>query len=98
MMMAVISPSRWDVSPAEQLRRSPRLVFPRFYLERAAPCPESFLMIFSRAKDTIYQKMDVRGLLGGPRGRKARPRGVGRAHPLVAGGWPPSSAFFAQYF
>ena len=29
MMMASISPSRREVSPAEQLRRSPRLVPPR---------------------------------------------------------------------
>ena len=53
MMMAMISPSRREVSPAEQLRRSPRLVLHRFRLETAALHPESFLMIFSRAKDTI---------------------------------------------
>ena len=46
------SPRR-DVSPAEQLRRSPRLVPPRFYLETAVLRPESFLLIFSRAKDFI---------------------------------------------
>ena len=51
--MATISPSRRDVSPAEKLRRSPRLVPPRFCLEMAALRPESFLMIFSREKDTI---------------------------------------------
>ena len=53
MTMVMISPSRRDVSPAEQLRRSPRLVPPRFRLETAVLRPESFLMIFSRAKDTI---------------------------------------------
>ena len=53
MMMVTISPSRRDVSPAEQLRRSPRLVPPRFRLETAALRPESFLMILSRAKGTI---------------------------------------------
>ena len=53
MTMAVISPSRRDVSPAEQLRRSPRLVLPRFLLEMAALCPESLLMIFSTAKYII---------------------------------------------
>ena len=53
MTMVMISPSRRDVSPAEQLRRSPRLVPPRFRLETAALHPESLLMIFSRAKDTI---------------------------------------------
>ena len=53
MTMAMISPSRRDVSPAEQLRRSPRLVLPRFRLETAALRPESFFLIFSRVKDTI---------------------------------------------
>ena len=52
--MVTISPSRRDVSPAEQLRRSPRLVLPRFRLQTAALRPESFLLIFSRAKDTLY--------------------------------------------
>jgi len=53
MMMAMISPYRRDVSPAKQLRRSPRLVLPKFRLETAALCPESFLLIFSRSKHTI---------------------------------------------
>ena len=53
MTMVRISPSPRDVSPAEQLRRSPRLVLPRFRLETVALCPESFLLIFSRVKDTI---------------------------------------------
>ena len=59
--MVMISPSRRDVSPAEQLRRNPRLVLPRFRLEMAALRPESFLMIFSSAKDTLYKKMGIRG-------------------------------------
>ena len=56
MMMAMISPSRGgggDVSPPEQLCRSPRLVLPRFRLETATLHPERFSRIFSRAKDTI---------------------------------------------
>ena len=53
MMMVTISPSRRDVSPAEQLRRSPRLVLPRFRLETAVLHPKSLLMIFSRVKDFI---------------------------------------------
>ena len=53
MTMVMISPSRRDVSPAEQLRRSPKLVLPRFRLETAALHPESFLLIFSRSKHTI---------------------------------------------
>ena len=42
-----------EVSPAEQLRRSPRLVLPRFRLVAAEFRPVSFLMIFSRVKDFI---------------------------------------------
>ena len=53
MTMAMISPSGRDISPAEQLCQSPRLVLPRFRLETAMICPESFLLIFSRVKDTI---------------------------------------------
>ena len=53
MTMALISPSRREVSPAEQLCRSPRLVMPKFRLETAALHPESFLLIFSRVKDFI---------------------------------------------
>ena len=53
MTMAMISPSRREVSPAEQLRHSPRLVPPRFRLVAAESCPKSLLMIFSRTKDFI---------------------------------------------
>ena len=53
MTMVMISPSRRDVSPAEQLRRSPSLVPPRFRLVAMVFCPESLLMIFSRVKDFI---------------------------------------------
>ena len=51
--MVMISPSRSEVSPAEQLRRSPRLVSPRFRLVAAEFHPVSLLMIFSRMKDLI---------------------------------------------
>ena len=53
MTMAMISPSRRDVSPAEQLCWSPRLVPPRFRLVAVVFLPESLLMIFSRVKDFI---------------------------------------------
>ena len=53
MTMVMISPSRREVSPAEQLCRSPRLVPPRFRLVVAEFLPVSFLMIFSRVKDFI---------------------------------------------
>ena len=51
MTMAMISPCWREVSLAEQLRRSPRLVPPRFCLVAAVFRSESFLLIFSRAKD-----------------------------------------------
>ena len=53
MTMAMISPSRREVSPTEQLRRSPRLVPPRFRLVAAESRPKSLLMIFLRTKDFI---------------------------------------------
>ena len=53
MTMAMISPSRREVSPGEQLRWSPRLVPPRFRLVAVVFLPESLLMIFSRVKDFI---------------------------------------------
>ena len=53
MTMVMISPSRREVSPAEQLRQNPRLVPPRFLLVAAESRPESLLMIFSSTKDSI---------------------------------------------
>ena len=53
MTMAMISPSRREVSLAEQLRQSPRLVPPRFHLVVAEFLPKSLLIIFSRVKDFI---------------------------------------------
>ena len=53
MTMAMISPSRREVSPAEQLRQSPRLVPPRLHLVVVESCPERWLMIFSSSKDSI---------------------------------------------
>ena len=48
--LVMISPSRREVSPAEQLCQSPRLVPPRFRLVAAAFRPESLLMIFFQGK------------------------------------------------
>ena len=53
MTMVMISPSRREVSPVEQLRRSPRLVPPRFRLVAAEFHLVSLLMIFSRVRDFI---------------------------------------------
>ena len=53
MTMVVISPFQREISPAEQLRWSPRLVLPRFRLVVAESHPESLLFIFSSTKDSI---------------------------------------------
>ena len=53
MTMVMISPSRREVSLAEQLRWSPRLVPPRFRLVAAESRPESWLISFLRTKDFI---------------------------------------------
>ena len=53
MTMVMISPSRREVSPAEQLRQSPRLVPPRFRLVAVESSPESLLMIFCSMKYSI---------------------------------------------
>ena len=53
MMLVMISPSRREVSPAEQLRQSPRLIPPRFRLVAAKFRPVSLLMIFSRVNAFI---------------------------------------------
>src|SRR4051812_6842751 len=85
MTMAMISPSRREVSTAEQLCRSSRLVSPRCRLVAAEFLPQSLLMIFYRTKDFIYQKMGTGGLPGGHEAWGV-PRGVGRAsHPRGQG-------------
>ena len=51
--LVMISPSRREVSPAEQLRQSPRLILPRFRLVAEEFRPVSLPMIFSRRKPFI---------------------------------------------
>ena len=53
MMLVMISPSRREVSPAEQLRRCPRLIPLRFRLVAAEFRLVSLPMIFSRVKVMI---------------------------------------------
>ena len=62
--MTMISPSRREVPPADSLRRRAKVLLPKFRLKTAALRPESPLLIFSRSKPLIYQKM---GTGGGPR-------------------------------
>ena len=78
MTMAMISPSRREVSPAEQLRQSPRLVPPKFRLVAAELLPESLLMIFFSDKRLHIVALACQGAHEGG----GAPRGVGRAsHP-----------------
>ena len=53
MTLVMISPSRREVSPAEQLRRSPGLIPPRFRLVAGEFRPVSLPTIFSRVKVMI---------------------------------------------
>ena len=53
MTLVKISPSQREVSPAEQLCRSSRLVPPRFRLVAAEFRPVSLPLIFSRVKAFI---------------------------------------------
>ena len=95
--MAMISPSRREVSSAEQLRRSPRLVPPRFRLVAAVFLPESLLMIFFQGKRLHIAEDGHRRPNRGPTRQGARPGG--RARPtLVARVWAPSGGFFRLYF
>ena len=51
--LVMISPSRREVPPAEQLRQSPRLILPRFRLVAAEFHSVSLPTIFSRVKPFI---------------------------------------------
>ena len=53
MVMMMVTISRRDVSPEKEVRRSPRLVPPRFRLVAAEFRPVSLPMIFSRVKALI---------------------------------------------
>jgi hypothetical protein len=70
--MAMISPSRREVPPAESLRRRAKVLLPKFRLETAAHHPESILSNYFRSKSLIYQKMGARSGPGPPRGTRAR--------------------------
>ena len=82
MTMAMISPSQREVSPAEQLHRSPRLVPPRFCLVAVVFIPESLLLIFFQGKRLHIAEYGHRRPARGPMRQGGAPRGVGRAaHP-----------------
>ena len=79
--LVMISPSRRKVSPAEQLRRSPRLLLPRFHLETAALRPERFPLVFL-GPNTPYSRRWASGACQVAHEAGGAPRRVGRAlHP-----------------
>ena len=87
MTMAMISPSRREVSPAEQLCRSPRLVPPRFRLMAAESRPESLLMIFFGRKTSYIRRWPPEDWRGAHEAG-ARPGGRARPHPRGQGVGP----------
>ena len=88
MSMALIFPTRREVSPAESLRRRAKVLLPKFHLETAVLHPESLLIIFSRANGLIYQKMGTGGWPGAPQATRVRLGGQARPGALWAPGWP----------
>ena len=82
MTMMMIFPSQREVSPAEQLCRSPRLVPPRFRLVAAESRPERLHLIFFLDKRLHKGEDGIGEPPGGPRGR-GRALG-GRAPTLVS--------------
>ena len=66
MTMVMISPSRREVSLAEQLRQSPRLVPPMFCLVAAEFRPVSLLMIFFQGKSLHIEEDGHRRATRGP--------------------------------
>ena len=92
MTLVMISPSRREVSPAEQLCRSPRLDPPRFRLVAAESRPEKFLSIFS------HRKTSYRRIWASESHQGAHEVG-GRPHPREqgVGPWPSSLARIFHY-
>src|SRR3954464_10436517 len=89
MMMTLISPSGREVPPAESLRRRAKVLLSKFCLETAALRPESLLLIFSRSKWLIYQKMGTGGGPRRPQPTRARQGGLARPGGLCPSGGPP---------
>ena len=73
--LVMISPSRREVSPTEQLYRSPRWVPPRFCLVAAEFLPESLLMIFFSDARLHIAEDGHRRPARGPTRKGGAPRG-----------------------
>ena len=92
MTMVMISPSRREVSSAEQLRLSPRLVPPRGGRVLSRKLASGF---FQGKSLHIVEDGHQRASRGATR-QGARLVGVGAPPTLVARVWAPSGTFFAQ--
>ena len=87
--LVMISPSRREVSPAEQLCRSSRLVPPRFRLVAAGFCPVRLPLIFFQGKSLHIVEDGHRRATRGPRRQGGAPSRGGRApHPPGQGVGP----------
>ena len=94
--LVMISPFRTEVSPAEQLRQSPRLIPPRFRLVAAEFHPERLLLIFFLDERLHIGEDGHRRATRGPMRQGARPRGGAPA--LVRRVWAPWSSSLARIF
>ena len=79
MTMVMISPSWRDVSPAEQLCRSPRLVSPGSASRRRRFFPRASFLFFPGRK-TSYSRRWAPEACQGAHEAGGAPRGVGRSH------------------
>ena len=96
MTMLMISPSRRDVSPGEQLRQSPRLVSPGSPRGGGASA-RKLASDFFQGERLHIAKDGHRRPARGPTRQGAHPGGRARPHPRGQG-VAPSGGFFAQYF
>ena len=94
MTMVMISPSRRDVSPAEQLRQSPRLVLPR----GGGVSSRELAYDFFPGRKNSYSKRWAPEACQGAHEAGAHPGGRARPPPSWPRCGPPSGTFFAQYF
>ena len=98
MTMAMISPSRREVSPAEQLRQSPRLVPPRFRLVAAEFRPRRWLVIFSHRKTSYSRRWPLEGHQGAHEVGGRAQGGRARPPPSWAGCGPPGEVLALSIF
>ena len=94
MTMVMISPSRMEVSPAEQLCRSPRLVSPR----GGGVSSQKLSYDFSSDERLHIAEDGHRRTNREPTRQGAAPKGVGRASTLVARVWAPLVDSFSSIF